>query len=106
MKYGDHHLSDDERAQIDDPNVGTGAPDTAPWEPPQTTLLEREPVRVVAAAQAIVAAAVLILALGVPVWAALALAATLYVLEEYARLKVTPTARPRLDDDTPLTPGA
>lgn len=104
MPYGENHLSDAERAELDDPNVGSGTPDTAPWEAPATSLLERQPVRVLGAAQAIAAAAVVIIALGVPVWAGLALAIALYAVEEVKRRKVTPVAVPRLDADTPLTP--
>jgi hypothetical protein len=104
MPYGENHLTPEERADLDDPNVGTGTPDTAPWEAPPTTLLERQPVRVLGAAQAIAAAAVVIIALGVPVWAGLALAVALYAVEEAKRQRVTPVADPKLDADIPLTP--
>lgn len=97
-------MSPEELKEAQDPNVGTGTPDTAPHESPPTTIIERQPVRVVGAAQAIAASATTIIALDVPVWTGLLLGVGLYAVEEYKRLKVTPVAAPRLDADTPLTP--
>lgn len=100
----DEHVDTEEAAAALDPNVGTGTPETAPHDDPPTTLLERQPLRVVGAVQAIVAAAALIVALGVEIHWALLVAGGLYLFEEYKRLKVTPTALPRLSEDVPLTP--
>jgi hypothetical protein len=97
------HVDDAEQAAAWDPAVGGGTPDTAPHEQPPLTLLERQPIRIVGAAQAIVAAATTA-ALDVPVWAGLLLGAGLYTVEEYKRLKVTPSARPRDNAGHPLTP--
>ena len=78
--------------------------DVPPAAAPAASLLERQPIRVVGAAQAIAAAATSIVALDAPWWAGLALGTGLYAAEEYKRLKVTPIATPKLDADTPLTP--
>lgn len=98
------HISDAEQAAALDPSIGTGTPDTAPHETPPTSLIERQPIRIVGAAQAIAASATTIVALDVPVWAGLLLGAALYAVEEYKRLKVTPTAAPRDQAGAPLTP--
>lgn len=92
------NVSEAEVAEALDPNVGTGTPDTAPWERPPVSLIDREPVRVLGAAQAIVAAAVAIIALGVPVWAGLLVAVVLYVVDELQRWRVTPVAAPSTVD--------
>lgn len=53
-------------------------------------MIEREPVRVLGAVQAVLSAAAMIVAFGAPWWAALAVAGGLYVLEEVKRSRVSP----------------
>lgn len=98
------HVDERELADAWNPDIGTGTPETAPAELPRLTLLEREPVRLLGVVQAIVAAAVTIGALGVPIWAGLLLAVALYAIEELKASRVTPVANPKLADDIPLTP--
>lgn len=95
---------DHEIARAESQTVGAGTPDHAPLQAPNVSLLDRQPVRVLGAAQAIAAVATTIIALDVPVWAGLAIGSGLYAIEEIKRLKVTPIAVPRLDDETPLSP--
>ena len=92
----DMSLDEQERAEMLDPSVGDGSPDTAPWRDTDVALVDREPIRVLGVAQSIAAAAAVIVGLGAPWWAGLALAVALYAVDEVKRSKVTPTAMPKI----------
>lgn len=102
-----NHLSDQEKAELWDPAVGEGTPDTAPHRPPPTTLLERQPIRLLGEAPAAIlglAAAIAGLGVGEPLAALAAAIAVVVVcsLLELARQLVTPTADPKVSEDLPL----
>jgi hypothetical protein len=98
------HVSGHETAAALNPAVGAGSPDTAPHEPPPTTVLERQPAALIGTAIA-VADAVLVAAVPLPEWLTAVLVAVVTVGGAFGiRSKVTPLAAPRLDADTPLTP--
>jgi hypothetical protein len=105
------HVTELEAAQAGDPAIGTGTaaarpgePGAAPHEPPPTTLLERQPAATIGTVIA-VADAILVAAVPLPEWLTAVLVAVVTVGGALGiRSKVTPTAAPRLDADTPLTP--
>lgn len=103
------NASDADVARANDPSVGTGTPETAPWEdvePP--SWLRRQPLVALLAAilAADLSALVAELAAGStdPVVVALlgTLGTILAVGGRLAWLAVTPIAAPRLDRETPL----
>ena len=98
------HVTRDEEADALNPALGTGTPDTAPLEPVLVSLLAGQPAATIGT---IVAAidALLIAAVSLPEWLTTVLVAAVTIAGALGiRSRVTPTARPRLDDDTPLTP--
>lgn len=98
------HVSEEEMQAALNPRVGTGTPDTAPQEAPPTTLLESQPAAIIGTVVAAIDA-LLVAAVPLPEWLTAVLVAVVTVAGALGiRSKVTPVARPRLDDDTPLTP--
>lgn len=98
------HVNEGEAGDALDPAVGTGTPDTAPHEPPPVSLIEGQPAAVIGAVVA-VADALLAVAVPLPEWLTTALIIVVTTAGALGiRSRVTPTARPRLDSDTPLTP--
>lgn len=104
--HDNDHVSADEIARALDPAIGTGTPDTAPWEDPTVSLLRREPVLLLALVLLLPAAGTAIEA-----WAAgrtataivaSAVGVLIATLTPIVRAAVTPIARPRLDHETPL----
>ena len=108
MSY-ESNISPEEQAAALNPSVGTGTPDTAPWEDPAVPFLKREPIiaALIAANAPLVAGLAGSLEEGAPWWVQCLLGLGLVVVNgagAAARKAVTPTARPRLDKDTPLAP--
>lgn len=100
----DEHVDTLERDEALSPHVGTGTPSTAPHEPPAVSLLAGQPAAVIGTAVA-VADALLVAAVPLPEWLTTVLIAVVTLAGALGiRSRVTPTARPRLDSDTPLTP--
>ena len=106
----DEHVDSDERAAAADPSVGDGSPETAPWREPAVSWLRRQPViaALLAVNLPLVTGLVSALAAGNTNPTVVALLGVAVVLLNavgaVVRQAVTPTARPRLDKDTPLTP--
>lgn len=98
------HVDVIEAADARNPGVGKGTPDTAPESLPDVSLLEGQPTVIIGSAVTI-AEAVIATALPLPEWLKLVLGGVVAVGGILGiRAKVTPTAAPKLDDDTPLTP--
>ena len=101
---------------IHDPHVGAGTPDTAPHFDPgdELPVTDTQPVLVAFAVTALPLVAAFVLSVAdaasasVPAWIVAVLTGLGPLLGAlaalWARAKVTPVARPRLDDETPLAP--
>lgn len=103
------HISPDEKAEAADPNVGTGTPDTAPWDTIEIPWLRREPVIALALLVVLTQLGVALTALAAgasPVVAVLllGLAGVVTIAAGVVRRHTTALARPRLDPETPLIP--
>lgn len=105
----DSALTADEAAAAHDPNVGTGTPETAPWEEPAVAWFKRQPIvaMLVAANAPLLTGLAASIADGQP-WYVSALlgsgVALVNGLGAAARRAVTPTARPRDNHGNALTP--
>ncbi len=98
------HVDAIEEDRAASPNVGAGTPDTAPHELPAVSLLAGQPAATIGTIIAVIDA-VLVAAVPLPEWLTSILVAVVTIAGALGiRAKVTPTARPRLDVDTPLTP--
>lgn len=105
----DEMLSADERAQALDPTIGTGTPETAPWEETAVSWFKRQPI----VAMLLVTNAPLLTGLagsvsdGAPWWVSALLGSGVVLVNALgaaARRVVTPTARPRDNNGNSLTP--
>jgi len=101
------HVDAGELADAANPDVGTGTPETAPWETVEIPWLRREPI--VAFALLLVlaqlgAALTALAASSSPTLAVVLLAAAgvVTIAAGVVRRHVTPTALPKLDSETPL----
>lgn len=98
------HVDQGEAREASSPNVGAGTPQTAPDVLPAVSALGAQPVAIIGAAVTI-AEAIIATALPLPEWLKLALGGVVALGGILGiRAKVTPTAAPKLDADTPLTP--
>jgi hypothetical protein len=105
----DEMLSADERAQALDPTVGTGTPETAPWEEPAVAWFKTQPIvaMLVAANVPLLTGLAGSVGEGAPWWASALLGAGVALVNALgiaARRAVTPTARPRDNTGNALTP--
>lgn len=106
----DDHASHRDAHQANTPHVGAGTPDTAPWEHVQVPWLRRQPVLALALLALVPTLTALVTELTARATdpllvTALGAATTLITIgAAVVRANVTPTARPRLAPDLPLTP--
>lgn len=104
MPEHDDMASEAELAAAHDPDVGAGSPDTAPHQAPSLTRLEEFPARTIALIVAVIDAGV-ITADALPPWLTALIAAIVTIAGALGiQAKVTPAARPRDEDGTPLVP--
>lgn len=108
-EHDDEFASGEEAAEANDPNVGAGTPETAPWEEVEVPWLRRQPIIALILTVQLPALAGFVTELAGDTDPATAIllgsvSTVLLGLGLVARRHVTPVARPRLDDQTPLTP--
>jgi hypothetical protein len=100
------HVSADELADAANPDVGTGTPETAPYESPAVSFLRRYPVALFGLVLLLpsITAAVTAWTAGATAEAivATAISALIAGLTPLVHAAVTPIAAPRLDAETPL----
>ncbi len=104
------HVSPEETAEAANPSVGTGTPETAPYELPRSPWLARQPLVALLLAIVLADLGALVTELSSkapdPVLASLlgTLATIAVVGGRFAWLHVTSLAEPKLDPETPLIP--